>query len=130
MLKQGGGSIVNISSGAASVRIRGLMAYCVAKAALEHLTRCMANELAPKIRVNAIALGSIMTDALRHTIDQQPGFEDKMKELTPLHRIGEVEDIGLATLYFCSKGCYATGAILAVDGGLEQTNLPFKLPDL
>jgi len=59
MLAVGNGSIVNISSGAGRFGIRGLLPYCVAKGGLEALTRAMAQELAPKIRVNAIALGGI-----------------------------------------------------------------------
>ena len=58
MIEAGHGNIVNISSGSARFGIRALTAYCVAKGGLEALTRAMAQELAPKIRVNAIALGS------------------------------------------------------------------------
>jgi len=130
MLKAGKGSIVNISSGAGHFGIRGMLPYCVAKGGLEQLTRGMAQELAPKIRVNAIALGSIMTPALQKTFDMQEGFREKMMELTPLKRVGDVEDVGLAVLYLCSQGCYATGSVLGLDGGLQDTNLPFKLPDL
>ena len=130
MLKTGGGSIINISSGAGSLGIRGMMSYSVAKAGLEGLTRSLAQELAPKIRVNALALGAIMTPALQDTFDMDSNFREKMIDLTPLRTVGAVEDIGLATLYLCSKGCYATGAVLHVDGGLQDTNLPFRLPDL
>jgi len=130
MLKAGTGSIVNISSGAAHFGIRGMMPYCVAKGGLEQLTRAMAQELAPKIRVNAIALGAIMTPALQNTFDMQEGFQEKLRSLTPLKREGDAEDVGLATLYLCSRGCYASGAIFNLDGGLQDTNLPFKLPDL
>jgi NAD(P)-dependent dehydrogenase (short-subunit alcohol dehydrogenase family) len=130
MLKAGKGAIVNISSGAGSFGIRGMMSYCVAKAALENLTRALAQELAPKIRVNALALGAIMTPALQATYDMQPDYQDKLRALTPLHREGEAVDIGLAALYLLSAGCYASGAIFHIDGGLQDTNLPFKLPDL
>jgi len=130
MLKVGGGSIVNISSGAGNFGIRGMVHYSAAKGGLNMLTKGMAQELAPKIRVNALALGAIMTPALQDTFNMQKEFEGKMLSLTPLGRVGDVEDIGLAALYLCSKGCYATGAIFNIDGGLQDTNLPFKLPDL
>ncbi|MDB5583547.1 MAG: short-chain dehydrogenase/reductase [Bradyrhizobium sp.] len=130
MLAAGRGAIVNISSGAAHFGIRGMMAYCVAKAATENLTRALAQELAPKIRVNALALGAIMTPSLQATYDMEPDFQEKLRALTPLHREGEAVDIGLAALYLLSDGCYASGAIFHIDGGLQDTNLPFKLPDL
>jgi len=130
MLRQGRGAIVNVSSGAGHIGIRGMFSYCVAKAALDHLTKSMAEELAPKIRVNAVALGAVMTPALQNTFDMDEGFRDALLEKTPLKRVGDVEDVGLAALYLCSAGCYATGAIFRIDGGLQDTNLPFRLPDL
>jgi 7-alpha-hydroxysteroid dehydrogenase len=130
MVKAGKGSIVNVSSGAARIGIRGMLAYGVAKAGTEQLTRGLAQELAPKIRVNCVALGAVLTPALQNMFDMEPGFRERLHGLTPLKTHGEVEDIGLAVLYFCSKGCYATGSILQIDGGLQDTNLPFKLPDL
>jgi 7-alpha-hydroxysteroid dehydrogenase len=130
MITQGAGSIVNISSGAGRFGIRGFAAYCVAKGALESLTRAMAQELAPKIRVNAIALGSFKTDALQKSIEFSPEAGDAMRALTPLHRFGDVEDLGRLTVYLCTPGCYATNAIFHVDGGLNTTNSPMPIPDL
>jgi 7-alpha-hydroxysteroid dehydrogenase len=130
MLEHGEGSIINISSGAGRFGIRGLTAYCVAKGALEALTKAMAQELAPKIRVNAIALGSFMTDALQKSIDFMPEAGDQMKALTPLHRFGDVEDLGRLAVYLASRGCYATNAIFHVDGGLNTTNSPMPVRDL
>ena len=130
MLKGGGGSIVNVSSGAARIGIRGMLAYGVAKAGTEQLTRGLAQELAPKIKVNCVALGAVLTPALQNMYDMDPSFKEKLHALTPLQTHGTPEDVGLAVLYFCSKGCYATGSILHIDGGLQDTNLPFRLPDL
>ncbi len=130
MLAVGRGSIINISSGSARFGIRALTAYCVAKGALESLTRAMAQELAPKIRVNAIALGSFMTDGLQQALDMVPEAETTMKELTPLHRFGDVADIGRLAVYLCTKDCYATNATFHVDGGLQGTNSPLVIPDL
>ena len=119
MMKVGGGSVVNISSRAAAFVGSGRLPYGVAKAALEQLTRLLAHELAPKIRVNAIALGTVMTPALQRYFDSdlEMAREDLLTAI-PLHRVGNVEDIGLAALYFCASDCYATGSILHVDGGL------------
>jgi len=131
MLQNGGGAILNISSGAGHIGIRGMLSYCVAKAGLDHLTRSMAEELAPRIRVNCLALGAVMTPALQQTFDMDAGFREKLIDKTPLKSVGDTNDIGLAALYLCSPGAsYVTGAILNIDGGIQDTNLPFKLPDL
>jgi 7-alpha-hydroxysteroid dehydrogenase len=130
MLKAGAGSIVNISSGAGRFGIRGLLAYCVAKGALNQLTKAMAQELAPKIRVNAIGLGSFLTAALQTTLDMSPGAQAAMQEKTPLHRLGDVADLGRLVVYLCTRDCYATNAIFDVDGGLDGTNSPINLADL
>ncbi|OBG86331.1 oxidoreductase [Mycobacterium sp. E802] len=130
MLVQGAGSIINISSGAGRFGIRGFVSYCVAKGALENLTRALAQELAPKIRVNAIALGSFKTDALEWSMKEMPESAEQMKENTPLHRFGDVEDLGRLAVYLCSHGCFATNAIFHVDGGLNTTNWPLPIPDL
>ncbi len=130
MLEAGRGSIVNISSGAGRFGIRGLLSYCVAKGGLEALTRAMAQELAPKIRVNAIALGSFMTTGLQSSLDMLPGSEEQMKAMTPLHRIGDVADVGRFTLYLSTRDCYATNSVFVVDGGLQGPNSPIPIPDL
>jgi NAD(P)-dependent dehydrogenase (short-subunit alcohol dehydrogenase family) len=130
MLKAGKGNIVNISSGAGRIGIRGMMSYCVAKGGNEQLTRALAQELAPKIRVNCLALGAIMTPALQETYDMDPSYEKLLSEKTPLQRVGTAEDIGRAALYLCSDGCYSSSAIYHIDGGIQDTNLPFRLPDL
>jgi NAD(P)-dependent dehydrogenase (short-subunit alcohol dehydrogenase family) len=131
MLKADKGAVLNISSGAGHIGIRGMMAYCVAKAGLDHLTKSMAEELAPKIRVNGLALGAVLTPALESTFAMDPTFREKLEAKTPLKTVGDVHNIGLAALYLCSSaGSYATGATLNIDGGIQDTNLPFRLPDL
>lgn len=129
MIAAGHGSIVNISSGSARFGIRALTAYCTAKGGLEALTRGMAQELAPKIRVNAIALGSFATDGLQYSLDLMPGSEELMKQNTPLHRLGDVEDLGRLCVYLSTRDCYATNAIFHVDGGIESNNSPLPIPD-
>jgi 7-alpha-hydroxysteroid dehydrogenase len=131
MIKQGEGVILNVSSGAGRIAIRGMMAYCVAKAATEHLTRCLAQELAPKIRANCIALGAVLTPPLQDLFNLDPSFKEKLLQKTPLKTVGDVADIAIASLYLCSPAArFVTGAILHLDGGLQDTNLPFHLADL
>jgi len=122
MRQSGSGSIVNISSRAASFVGKGRIQYGVAKAALEQLTRLLAQELGPEIRVNAIALGTIMTPALERSIERDNGpMGEALYKSNPLKKIGNVGDIGLAALYYCASDCYANGAVLHVDGGLPTT---------
>jgi 7-alpha-hydroxysteroid dehydrogenase len=130
MLMGGGGSIVNISSTMGRVRERGFVAYGTAKAALAHMTRLMAADCAPRIRVNAIAVGSVATSALEFVLTED-AIRTEMIETTPLKRLGEVDDIALGALYLASDASsYVTGKVLEIDGGLEGANLDLHLPDL
>ena len=130
MVERGGGAIVNISSTMGRLRDRGMLAYGTAKAALAHMTRLMAADVAPKVRVNAIAVGSVATSALQVVLEDD-SMRDEMIRNTPLRRLGEPEDIALAALYLASPaGSFVTGKVFEVDGGLEAPNLPLGLPDL
>jgi 7-alpha-hydroxysteroid dehydrogenase len=130
MLKNDGGSIVNVSSVVGRVAGRGYLAYGTAKAALAHYTRLAAQDLAPTIRVNAIAVGSVLTSALDYVVSDE-SMMTQMTSKTPLGRIGEAEDIAAAALYLSSRaGGFVTGKVLEVDGGLQQPNLDLGLPDL
>ncbi len=95
MLEGGGGAIVNISSAMGRLTDRGFVAYGTAKGALSHMTRLMASDLAPKIRVNGIAVGSVATSALEVVLTDD-GLRNEMVERTPLKRLGEPEDIAVA----------------------------------
>jgi 7-alpha-hydroxysteroid dehydrogenase len=130
MLEGDGGAIVNISSAMGRMRDRGFAAYGTAKAALAHLTRLMAADLAPRIRVNAIAVGSVATSALEIVLTMDE-LRAEMVERTPLKRLGEVEDVAIAALYLASPASsFVTGKVLDVDGGIEYPNLGLNLPDL
>lgn len=130
MLEHGGGAIVNISSVIGRVAGRGYLAYGVAKAALSHYTRLAAMDLTPRIRVNAIAVGSVRTSALEYVVTNDE-IRTAMEQATPLQMIGEAEDIAVAALYLASPASkYVTGKVLEVDGGLWQPNLDLGLPDL
>jgi len=125
-----GGSIVNISSLIGRITDRGFAAYGTAKAALTHLTRLMAADCAPRIRVNGIAVGSTATSALEMVLTDE-GLRTQMIDATPLRRLGTPLDMALGVLYLCSPaGSFITGKILEIDGGLESPNLRLGLPDL
>lgn len=118
----GTGNILNISSIAGHKPTPCFAAYGTAKGALSLLTQELAQEFAPKVRVNAIAVGSTKTDALNTVLT--PEIEQTMVDLTPMGRLGEVEDIALGALYLCTPAAsYVTGEILAVNGGLERLNM-------
>ncbi len=130
MLERGGGSVVNISSAAGRIPNRGFAAYGTAKAALTHLTKEMASDLSPRIRVNAIAVGSVATSAL-DMVMADDGMRTAMEQSTELQRLGEPEDIAAGVVYLCSPaGSYLTGKVLEVDGGLVAPPLGLGLPDL
>lgn len=125
-----GGSVVNISSVMGRVPGRGFVAYGTAKAALAHWTRLTALDLAPRVRVNAIAVGSVATSALQIVVEDE-GLRTQMEQATPLRRIGDPDEIAATVLFLASPaGGYVTGKIFEVDGGLEQPNLDLGLPDL
>lgn len=128
LAKHGAGSVVNISSAMGHRVDSGFVAYGAAKAALDQMTRLLAHEWAPKIRVNAIAVGATRTDALAF-VTSIPGVEEGMVAKTPLGRLGEPEDIALAVLFLASPAsAWMTGQVIAVDGGAPTSVWPFPIP--
>ena len=111
-----GGAILNIVSGGAFGAVPGLGWYGTTKAALVHLTRQLAAELAPKVRVNAIAPGFVKTDMNRGTWERTP--DEELARRSALERLGTPEDIANAALFLVSdRASWITGQILAIDGG-------------
>ena len=130
LLQSDAASVVMVSSASGHVVGRGYVAYATGKAALDHGVRHLAAELNPKVRVNAVAPGAISTEALE-VVAADPALKRKLEENTPLHRIGEPEEVAAAVLFLASSASsYITGQILAVDGGLVQSNLSMPFPDL
>jgi len=130
MLENGGGSIVNIASIVGKVAGRGYLAYGTAKGALIHYTELAAEDLAPRVRINAVAVGSIATSALDLVLNDD-AMRTGIEQATPLRRLGETDDIAAAVLYLASPaGAYVTGAVLDVHGGLQQPNMRLPIPDL
>ena len=126
----GSGSIINITSTMGRLAGRGFAAYGTAKAALAHYTRLAALDLCPRIRVNAIAPGSILTSAL-DVVAGNDELRTQLEKATPMRRLGEPADIAAAAVYLASPaGAYLTGKTLEVDGGLIMPNLELPIPDL
>jgi 7-alpha-hydroxysteroid dehydrogenase len=124
----GHGAIVNITSAMGHLVDGGFAAYGAAKAALDHLTRLIAFEWAPHVRVNAVAAGATLTDALSAFV-QMDDLRLQMERLTPMARLGTPEDIAAAVLYLAAPaGGWITGKVLEVDGGTIASNWPYKIP--
>jgi 7-alpha-hydroxysteroid dehydrogenase len=129
LLKSGEGSVVNISSAIGRVAGRGYAAYGTAKGALSHWTRLVAQDLAPRVRVNAIAVGSIATSALEVVVNDD-GLRNAIESQTPLKRIGEPDHIAATVLFLASPaGGYVTGKVIEVDGGIQSANLDMGIAD-
>jgi NAD(P)-dependent dehydrogenase (short-subunit alcohol dehydrogenase family) len=110
-----GGNVINVSSiGALSVE-PGIGWYNVTKAAIAHLTRQLAGELGPLVRVNALAPGLIKTDFAR-ALWERAG--DQVAARLPLRRLGEPDDVAKAALFLASDAAsWLTGHVLVIDGG-------------
>lgn len=120
MRARGDGAVVNVSSGFSRAANIGSIPYGGAKAALEQMTRMMAMEFSPEIRVNAIRVGAVTTENMRENLlARNPGIGESLAAWTPRGRLGEPRDIALAALYLCSRAAdYVTARILPVDGGV------------
>lgn len=114
-LKASRGAIVNIADIYAEQPLKGHLPYCLSKAGVLMLTRCLALELAPEVRVNAVAPGAALPPA-----GADPDYEEKLKQRIPLARIGGGEAIADAVL-FLAEADFVTGQVLRVDGGRTLT---------
>ena len=126
----GRGAVVNISSRSASMTQTSFVAYGAAKAALDRMTRNIAPELAPRVRVNAIDVGGVATRSLDIVLT-----DDNLRGMflsgTPMGRPGEPEDIACAVLYLVSDASsWVTGKVFDVDGGTESPAITVPVPPL
>lgn len=113
------GAIVNLSSIAARRTHPDLLAFSVSSAALDQLTRSMAVALAPnRIRVNALAFGSVMSCSLKDTLKENRDYRDDIEDHTPIGRIGSPTELAEAVQFLaCDAAGFMTGQIMTVDGG-------------
>jgi NAD(P)-dependent dehydrogenase (short-subunit alcohol dehydrogenase family) len=119
-----GGAIVNVSSHQAQRAVRGAFAYATAKAAIEGVTRALAVDYgAFRVRVNAVALGSIATERSQSHLaalaaEERAHFEREIRLLQPLGRMGRVAEVADVVAYLLSdQAAFVSGAIIPVDGG-------------
>ncbi|GFN22586.1 SDR family NAD(P)-dependent oxidoreductase [Thermanaeromonas sp. C210] len=121
MEKQGGGVIINVASEAGLVGIKGQVVYNVSKAALIGLTRSLAVDHAPAIRVNCLCPGTTATPLVEESVRRSGDAEKARRELEqirPMNRLGLPDEQAAALLFLASHEIsYATGAVLCVDGG-------------
>jgi len=127
MLEQKSGSIISISSRESQIPSLGMIAYGVAKAGVNSLTRTLAWELAPYVRVNAILPGGVLTEGSAPVLEP---LKDRIIDGTPLKRMGLPEDIALAAIYLASSASdWVTGKLFEIDGGIEFVPVTSKQVD-
>jgi 7-alpha-hydroxysteroid dehydrogenase len=126
----GSGAVVNISSRSASMTQTSFVAYGAVKAALDRMTRNIAPELAPRVRVNAIDVGGVATRSLDIVLTN----DDLRRQYlagTPMGRPGEPDDIACAVLYLVSDASsWVTGKVFEIDGGAEHPAISVPVPPL
>ena len=119
MLAQGGGAIVNMSSGAGLVGVRNISPYVASKHGVMGLTRTAGAEYASLgIRINAVCPGVVLTERIRAEFELRPELEQIRHNAHPLGRMGHPDEIAEAVLWLCSDAAsFVIGHGLAVDGG-------------
>jgi 7-alpha-hydroxysteroid dehydrogenase len=125
----GQGAVINISSGASVLDVVGMAPYGAAKAGMNQMTKILAHEFAPKIRVNGVIVGMIRTPGTEQTLG------DEVLKMTasniPMGRLGEVRDIAAGVVYLASPAsAWVTGRMLDIGGGCDAPPLRAPLPPL
>lgn len=116
------GSIINISSMSAGQARENRAAYCAAKSGVNGLTRAVAADLAPDIRVNAIAPGFVKTELAGEKLEDGSDFRETVDERTPMDRVARPKEIAGMALYLASSAAsFTTGQVLTVDGGYDKS---------
>jgi len=120
-LRRNRGSIVNLASESGVMGQHGAVVYCATKAAILNMTRAMALEYAPEIRVNCVSPGTVDTDMVRLDIASADDPEARLAAMAayaPLRRMAKPEEIAAGILYLSSpEAAYVTGTSLSIDGG-------------
>lgn len=121
-LRAAGGNIVNLASDAGLIGAANSTVYCASKGGVVNLTRAMALEVAPEVRVNCVCPGYVDTDMVRKEMidasDDPAAMEQQLKDYAPLGRIASTDEIASAILYLASSDArFVTGSALQIDGG-------------
>jgi len=118
------GSIINISSMSADQAREERVAYCAAKSGVNGITRATAADLAPDIRVNAIAPGFIKTEMAGPKLDDGSEFREHVDERTPMERVATPDEVsGLAVYLASDAASFTTGEVVTVDGGFNPSSV-------
>jgi NAD(P)-dependent dehydrogenase (short-subunit alcohol dehydrogenase family) len=119
MRSSGGGSIVNIASQAGLVALPGESSYCLSKAAVIHMTKCLAVEWGQYgIRVNAVAPTFVETEGTAPALSDEAFRADTVERIAALHRIGQPREVAAAVTFLAGEGAsLVTGTALPIDGG-------------
>jgi NAD(P)-dependent dehydrogenase (short-subunit alcohol dehydrogenase family) len=116
------GSIINISSMSADQAREARAAYCATKSGVNGLTRAAAADLAPDIRVNAIAPGFVKTEMAGPKLDDGSEFRATVDERTPMGRVATPDEMVGTALYLASDAAsFTTGEVITVDGGYDDS---------
>ena len=129
MMKENGGAIINIGSGANKVPFPGLGDYCASKGGIENLTKVATAEFGQfGIRVNCVAPGAI---EIERTKDEAGDYAGTWAPLTPIARVGQVEDVAAVVVFLASEQAeFTNGQTLYVDGGLWSRNTwPYQVDE-
>lgn len=119
-----GGSIVNISSASADQARVARVAYCAAKAGVTGLTRAAAADLAPDVRVNAIAPGFVKTEMAGPKLEDGSDFRAHVDDRTPMGRVATPDEISGIALYLASDAAsFTTGEVITIDGGYDKSSV-------
>jgi 2-keto-3-deoxy-L-fuconate dehydrogenase len=120
MIERGRGSIVNVASVAGLIGLRNRAAYCASKGAVIALTRALAvDHVGAGIRVNCVCPGTVDTPWVRRLVEQAGESLDDLRARQPMGRLGTAEEVAAAAIYLASEeAAFATGTVLALDGGL------------
>lgn len=123
------GTIVNLSSSVTTQTRAELLGYSIAAASVNQMTKSLALAFAPaRIRVNAVALGSVMSASMQAALKETPAWRDEIEELTPLGRIGSPADLTDVVQFLASDAsAFMTGQIVCVDGGRSLVD-PISVP--
>src|ERR1700722_6985483 len=129
LLASGRGSVISITSRMDRLTARGMVTYGTVKAAFTQLTRLLAVELAPGVRVNGIAPAVVATDALNAVLTDE--LRAQIVSAPPLHRLATIADVANTARWLASPAAsYITGKVIEIDGGAEASVFPTTTPDL